>query len=1133
MVGPARSGGVAEALRLRSVHQYAFARDGGNGSPPPTISANKTTSSDTALTAFCQLITWRLNAQRAMVSLVDRDNQYFLAESTSTLNLADTSVADENGVSLWMGCTGSTSREHALCANTIKASQAAGTPYALFWVPDLSKDAAYCRLPYVEGPPHFKFYAGTPLITKDGVPIGSLFAIDERPREEGLSGAEQEFLGVMAQNVMNHLNMQREMEQQKRNTIMSKGLAAFIEGDERIPPSWLSVNDTGVNEVSGSSRRDRSQSVSNGDSPMNDSGHFTNDSTAPACRADMHSDTHAKVLSRASNLLRESLDVDYAVFLDASLTMAADLAFNDNVAPQHDPNASKLSLDDEDPNMEPDSSRRERKEEYHLAAMLSFSTKDIPNSHSHSGDSPIPFKSLEQRLVQNLIRKYPNGVLWTFDEDGDLIQSDGAPLDLGSEGVSDDQPHGFQPDLEDKTQPTESTSLLKSFPGARQILFAPVFDSAASEYICACFAVSLLEVPVFSTEIEVSFVRGFLNSVAAEYDRVSAKLADRQKGDFISSVSHEFRTPLHGILASTSLLLDSKLDKSQKNLCETIDSCGRTLFNTVSHVLDYAKLNSFNRQLNNPSKDVTENGNVSTLHIYSVVDVAKMWEDALRVVYEGYMHDQKVSGVQHTVIDNVSLEIEPGDWDFHCTPGAVQRIIMNVFGNSLKYTKSGAIRCRIERYRRGAAADMAIVRIIVTDTGIGISDDFLRYKLYKPFNQESSLSQGTGLGLSIVEKIVRSLDGSINIKSRLEQGTQVTVELPLLTSQISGKPSSISLLKSKLNGETIALYGFDTKNKRTLKRSLQDHITKWFSMEIVDDLSDAYFIMFDENIPTDTLETIAARPVAPRILLATCDATTATGIGEYTALPIHQVAKPIGPNTLCRALLAILDPFAEPGTQESSVVARQNNLEENAPDSPLKDPAPVQESEVQDNQSPSESLHPTVDRFDLSVKDMQSVLLPTTSSATTEVNSNNNPDSPKIPKILCVDDNGINLKLLRAYLKQLKYTEVQFAVDGLEAYTAVSEATEPFDIIFMDLSMPVCDGFESSRKIRAFETQQPSDQPRANIVAVTGLAADRDQNKAYACGMDYYVTKPLALPHLNELMEQWRQFGRIERQLKT
>jgi GAF domain-containing protein len=215
---PARSV-LSERRRVREVRKYHVRSPnerldfaGGVAANISGIGTTTISSPNTTLTALMQLIAWRLDMQRAMVSVVDEDAQYFIAEATKTLNLHD-GIQHGDGDALWMGC-GSTSRSEALCANTIE-QQAGLDNYASFSVNDLSKDDRFCRLPYVANPPNFRYYAGTPLITRSGVPIGSVFVIDDRPRGPPTE-AEIEFLGVMARNVMEYLEMRRENEMKIR-----------------------------------------------------------------------------------------------------------------------------------------------------------------------------------------------------------------------------------------------------------------------------------------------------------------------------------------------------------------------------------------------------------------------------------------------------------------------------------------------------------------------------------------------------------------------------------------------------------------------------------------------------------------------------------------------------------------------------------------------------------------------------------------------------------------------------------------------------------------------------------------------------------------------------------------------------
>ena len=89
---------------------------------------------------------------------------------------------------------------------------------------------------------------------------------------------------------------------------------------------------------------------------------------------------------------------------------------------------------------------------------------------------------------------------------------------------------------------------------------------------------------VFTNEQDLSYLAAFSNSAMAEVARLDMKFADSAKADFISSISHELRSPLHGILGMTDLLKDSDLDGQQVSHVATIETCGKTLLETINHV---------------------------------------------------------------------------------------------------------------------------------------------------------------------------------------------------------------------------------------------------------------------------------------------------------------------------------------------------------------------------------------------------------------------------------------------------------------------------------------------------------------------------------------------------------------------
>lgn len=117
---------------------------------------------------------------------------------------------------------------------------------------------------------------------------------------------------------------------------------------------------------------------------------------------------------------------------------------------------------------------------------------------------------------------------------------------------------------------------------------------------------------------------------------------------------------------------------------------------------------------------------------------------------------------------------------------------------------------------------------------------------------------------------------------------------------------------------------------------------------------------------------------------------------------------------------------------------------------------------------------------------------------------------------MLVEDNSINLKILESYMKKLghKYTT---AMDGQQAVDAFEKDAGRYKCIFMDISMPVMDGFEATREIRVLESQRSLS--RCQIFALTGLASASAQEEAFASGIDLFLTKPVKLKELSKILE--------------
>ena len=532
---------------------------------------------------------------------------------------------------------------------------------------------------------------------------------------------------------------------------------------------------------------------------------------------------------------------------------------------------------------------------------------------------------------------------------------------------------------------------------------------------------------------------------------------------------------------------------------------------------------------------------------------------------------------------------------------------MNIFGNALKYTEKGSINVSLRLRELEGRANFEdktgnLVIFQVSDTGRGISAQFLRSKIYTPFAQEDSLAPGTGLGLSLVKNIVAMLDGRIDIESRPGHGTTVTIALPLKrhipeepeSSQLQSTPSALSTIELERDPLleatrlTVAIHGIGTdwrvaQSESRVLRRVAGYVSEWLKLPLMpwnENPLDANVVILEErNLPRfrEVLGT-KKQSISERFLICIVpemsDEMKHDKQFKAMSYRVHQISKPCGPRKVGDVLQVCLEE-AEKARQSSPTEAltpESHDLDV-SPDSEISDiveklktmllsqPDLLHQSaafaglrsllvpEKQGSEPNSTPLQATYDALnpmaERSSNDATKSETPTAvitvprDSTTKRMNQSGAPaitpalpgqaakqsPTPVQPRILLVEDNKINLRLLQTFMKKRKLQVVASAENGQLALEAVQRAAEPFDFIFMDISMPTMNGFEATAAIREHEAGQVQTGKgvhTSKIVALTGLASAEDQARANDVGMDLFLIKPVSFKEVAKLLDNWQ-----------
>jgi signal transduction histidine kinase len=906
--------------------------DGPEGPPLP--------SEDVNLTALVQLGALKLDCDRSFLSLIDGNTQYIIAEATRATSVQFAPDNDEIAAAdkLYLGVL-LMDKTWGVCPNTMKCftgetgkltinNSNIVADHTRYIIHDFLADDDYRERPYVKEWPFMRSYAEVPIISPLGYVIGGYCVVDNKLRN--FDNKAIEALSGIGKAIVSHLEHVRIKHQQARSEKLVKGLDTFIQeeashqisgrvssiGSERaihsnpspvkssVPKSDtleanpLSMSDDAVQKsnslsVDTISKEDSNpvfgEHVSHVSLTSDDHTKHPNDTQSemhlngrggamisPTSQTPLSLEMH-RAFVRSASLIRESLGMDAIVFLDAcplNIASRQRHLYSSLDDPLHDLEGHEFS---------------DILEADEWCPIFASSTADKDSSEINSQSLQFPV-----RLLYRMIDLFPRGQLFSADEYGALDR----PLSSTSSSSSE---RSCSAGLPRNRRGVRSAvdELFRLLPQARSTIFLPLWHFQKERWFAAAIGWTCDPTHSYNPS-DATYLSAFGNSIMAEVLRYETLAVSKAKSDFISSVSHEIRSPLHGILAATELLRETSKSAEEQSMLSIIQSCGTTLLDTMNHLLDFAKINN---------RSISRNKNHSSDDLTTLVDLSRLVEDVTESVVAGHTfesnaykqtgNEQNKSIMSQLLVDPearhgppvlVTVDIDPlQSWEMALDSGGWKRIVMNLLGNALKYTRKGEINVRLSTTKRSGRNH---ILFSVKDTGIGISDDYLKYQLFTPFAQENTFSSGAGLGLSIVHQIVRSFGGTLDVSSDVGVGTLMVVSVPM-KEKLNPVPvvtdKTISSLKDRrlcyvdLRHQRIDLEDTNGSNisyrnyKRSLKSSITNIASKWLNMEVVkarnlnDVLADLYVVdMTLDSGPQvlSQLQVVSSRPV---MAIISCD----------------------------------------------------------------------------------------------------------------------------------------------------------------------------------------------------------------------------------------------------------------------